>query len=102
MNNRDRFKSILHFERVDRLPRFEWATWWDKTIQRWETEGLPRERPAGRAGVVAIMEFFDLDPAWQMWFPIHKDSYPKVQLPHGQGLVSDMASYEALRGTSRP
>jgi Lon protease-like protein len=29
MNNRDRFRAILHFERVDPLPRFEWATWWD-------------------------------------------------------------------------
>jgi len=25
-----------------RLPRVEWAAWWDKTIQRWEGEGLPR------------------------------------------------------------
>ena len=24
-----------------RLPRVEWAAWWDKTIQRWEGEGLP-------------------------------------------------------------
>jgi len=25
-----------------RLPRIEWAAWWDQTIRRWEAEGLPR------------------------------------------------------------
>jgi hypothetical protein len=95
LNNRDRFRHLLRFERVDRLPRFEWATWWDQTILRWENEGLPRDRPKGEAGVVAIMEFFHLDPVWQSWFPIHKPGYPTM--PHGQGPVSDMKSYEALR-----
>ncbi len=95
MNNRDRFRHLLRFERVDRLPRFEWATWWDQTILRWESEGLPRDRPQGEAGVVAIMEFFHLDPVWQSWFPIQKPGYPTM--PHGQGPVSDMKSYEAVR-----
>jgi hypothetical protein len=95
LNNRDRFRHLLRFERVDRLPRFEWATWWDQTILRWENEGLPRNRPNGEAGVVAIMEFFNLDPVWQSWFPIQKPGYPTM--PHGQGPVSDMKSYEAIR-----
>ena len=96
LNNRDRFRATLRFEKVDCLPRFEWATWWNQTIQRWEEEGLPRERPAGEAGVVAIMEYFGLDPAWQSWFPIYKPTYPRPTI-HGQGPVSDLASYEALR-----
>jgi len=95
LNNRDRFRAVLRFERTDRLPRFEWATWWDQTIRRWEGEGLPTERPGGEAGVVAIMEHFGLDPVWQTWFPIHKPGYPPM--PHGQGPVCDMASYEAVR-----
>jgi len=95
LNNRDRFRRLLRFERVDRLPRFEWATWWDQTILRWENEGLPRARPAGEAGVVAIMEFFHLDPVWQSWFPIQKKGFPIM--PHGQGPVSDLKSYEAVR-----
>jgi hypothetical protein len=95
MNNRDRFRHILRFERVDRLPRFEWAIWWDQTIRRWETEGLPAGRPSGEAGVVAIMEHFGLDPAWQAWFPIHKPSYPTMS--HGEGPVCDHKSYEVIR-----
>jgi hypothetical protein len=95
LNNRDRYRHTLRFEKVDRLPRFEWATWWDQTIRRWEGEGLPCERPSGEAGVVAIMEHFGLDPAWQSWFAIQKSTYPRM--PHGEGPVSDMASYEAIR-----
>jgi len=86
---------VLNFERVDRLPRFEWATWWDQTIQRWQTEGLPGNLPPGKRGVVAVMEFFGLDPVWQWWFPMFKPTYP--QTAHGYGAVADMADYERLR-----
>jgi hypothetical protein len=95
VNNCDRFRAILHFEKVDRLPRFEWATWWDQTIRRWQNEGLPQTMPHGERGVVAIMEYFGLDPVWQSWFPITKPSFP--QLAFEQGACTDMASYEALR-----
>lgn len=95
MNNRDRFRAVLRFESVDRLPRFEWATWWDETIRRWEGEGLPSRRPEGSAGVVAIMEHLGLDPVWQTWFPILGPGYP--EMPHGQGPVSNLADYEAIR-----
>jgi hypothetical protein len=95
MNNRDRFRHILRFERVDRLPRWEWATWWDQTILRWREEGLPQEIVTGRVGVVPIMEFFGLDPVYQHWFPVLKETYPRME--HGQGPVSDLQSYEAIR-----
>ena len=95
MNNRDRFRAILRFEKVDRLPRFEWATWWDQTITRWQGEGLPQNLPPGKHGVVAVMEFFGLDPVWQWWFPLFKPTYP--QMPHGIGPVADMADYERIR-----
>jgi len=95
MNTRDRFRHALRFEQVDRLPRFEWATWWDQTIARWQTEGLPANLRPGEHGVVQVMEFFGLDPAWQHWFPVLGKGYPSM--PHGIGPVSDMASYEAIR-----
>jgi hypothetical protein len=95
LNNRDRFRAILRFEKVDRLPRFEWATWWDQTILRWQGEGLPSPLPPGKHGVVAVMEFFGLDPVWQWWFPLERPSYPTM--PHGVGPVADMADYEKVR-----
>ena len=77
MNVRDRFRAILRGERVDRLPRFEWAIWWQETIDRWHAEGLPVKRSAWNDyGIVAIMEYFGLDPAWQGMAPTEKPSIP--------------------------
>jgi len=95
LNNRDRFRAVLRREHVDRLPRCEWATWWDLTIERWQGEGLTRGLPSGEAGVVAVMEHFGLDPAWQAWHPIARPGFP--ELAHGQGPVGSLADYERLR-----
>ena len=64
MNHVERFKSLMRFEPVDRLPCIEWAGYWDKTVTRWQGEGLPaglgEDRPA-------IQEWFGLDPYHQTW-----------------------------------
>ena len=41
MNTRERIKAVFDFTTPDRLPVIEWAGWWDKTIERWRSEGLP-------------------------------------------------------------
>ena len=41
MNHVERFRAVMDFQPVDRLPRWEWAMWWDQTINRWKGEGLP-------------------------------------------------------------
>jgi hypothetical protein len=41
MTTRERFHAVMNFQPFDRLPIIEWATWWDQTIARWHTEGLP-------------------------------------------------------------
>jgi hypothetical protein len=63
MNNRDRFKKVLAFEPVDRLPLLEWAGWWDKTIDRWHTEGLPQNLNDAHD----IRDYFGLDSHRQYW-----------------------------------
>ena len=95
MNNCERFRHVLRFERVDRLPRWEWAIWWNETIQRWEGEGLPQGLLGSGGGAVPILEHFGLDPVYQCWFPLRKETFPR--LPHGHGPVSDEKSYEAVR-----
>ena len=35
MNHVERFRALMNFRPVDRLPCWEWAMWWDKTIARW-------------------------------------------------------------------
>ena len=42
MNHVERFRAVMNFQPVDRLPRWEWAMWWDETIARWKREGLRR------------------------------------------------------------
>ena len=39
---RERFRRTLHFQKVDRIPFFEFG-YWDTTLPRWHNEGLPRE-----------------------------------------------------------
>lgn len=91
MNNRQRFLDTLNFKRPsDRLPMLEWASWWDLTIDRWLQEGLP-------AGLQDDQIRTRLGTDWhrQFWISPRSGHYPETC--HGQGLVTDLASYEVLR-----
>ena len=48
MNHVERFRAVMNFQPVDRLPVWEWAMWWDKTIERWH---LPVGRRQERLSV---------------------------------------------------
>ncbi len=39
---RERFRRVLHYQKVDRIPFFEFG-YWDTTLPRWHDEGLPKE-----------------------------------------------------------
>ncbi len=86
-NTVDAFKKILNFEKSDRYPIMEWASWWDKTIDRWIEDGLP----AGLNGV-EIMEYFELDLHYQDW--IHSVG-PKCRQPesHGAAVIRSYDDY---------
>ena len=49
MNHVERFRAVMNFQPVDRLPRWEWAMWWDKTIARWKRRGPARRAEAARS-----------------------------------------------------
>ena len=66
MNHVERFRAVMNFQPVDRLPRWEWAMWWDETIRRWHNEGLPAELKFSQ--VFDIARQFGLDPYQQFWF----------------------------------
>ena len=87
MTNRERFRRVLNFEPVDRLPVIEWAGWWDKTIARWRGEGLPDElQDAGD-----IREYFGQDCHRQYWIG-----------PAGRERISTREQYLALKPTLYP
>ena len=50
MNARERYLSIMNFERPDRLMKWEFGYWTD-TLRRWYAEGLPEQ--AGLPGPLA-------------------------------------------------
>jgi hypothetical protein len=92
MDHVARFRALMNFQPVDRLPRIEWATWWDQTIVRWKTEGLPTPLD----GTFEIHDYFGLDPYKQFWFPIQRESFPPSR-GHGIGWVASEADYEAIK-----
>ncbi|MBN2308111.1 MAG: hypothetical protein JXR94_04025 [Candidatus Hydrogenedentes bacterium] len=92
MDVRTRFQRLMRFEPVDRLPLLEWATWWDKTIERWHGEGLPPELVEGGA----IRDYFGQDAYRQTWIPPRKPSCPAPAY-HGAGILADLQGYEDMR-----
>lgn len=86
MTHLERFAAVMDFRPVDRLPRIEWASWWDKTIDRWCAEGLPtRDR-------YQLYDYFGLDPYYQQWFWPRGPSLPRADR-HGGAAVTCMDDY---------
>ena len=92
MNHVERFRAVMDFQAVDRLPMWEWAMWWDKTIERWKGEGLPDRLNR----VFDIHDYFGLDPYMQFWFSTTDPTIEATQ-HHVEGIVSNMDDYLAVR-----
>lgn len=94
MNHVERFRAVMNFQPVDRLPRWEWAMWWDKTIERWHGEGLPAGLHFSQ--VYDIARYFGLDPYQQFWFST-TDATIEATQHHVEGVVSNMDDYLRIR-----
>ena len=94
MNHVERFRAVMNFEPVDRLPMWEWAMWWDETIARWHDEGLPRELPL-QPGFRHRRDF-GLDPYQQFWFSTTDPTIEATQ-HHVEGIVANMDDYRRVR-----
>jgi hypothetical protein len=92
VNHVERFRAVMNFQPVDRLPRWEWAMWWDETIAAWRQQGLPAELES----VFEIAAYFGLDPYQQFWFSTTDPTIEAVQ-HHVEGIVSNMDDYLRLR-----
>ena len=92
MTNRERFKRVLNFEPVDRLPILEWAGWWHLTIERWRKEGLPADLVTAEA----IRDYFGQDGHRQYWI---SSSGPGCPGPAGHGLsiINNIEEYRAIK-----
>ncbi len=91
MNSRERFHAVMDFKPFDRLPIFEWAGWWNKTIERWHAEGLP----AHLADRYEICQHFGLDLYKQDWFAVCSPDCPQPA-SHGSGIIESNEDYERI------
>jgi hypothetical protein len=94
MNHVERFRAVMNFQPVDHLPRWEWAMWWDKTIERWHQEGLPKDLHF--SNVFGISEYLGLDPYIQFWFSTTESTIEATQ-HHTEGVVASMDDYLKIR-----
>ncbi len=94
MNHVERFRAVMNFQPVDRLPCWEWAMWWDETIRRWHHEGLPVQFKFSQ--VFDLAQHFGLDPYQQYWFSTTDPTIEATQ-HHVEGIVANMDDYLRVR-----
>ena len=88
MTNRERFDAVLRFRAADRCPVYEWAAWWDKTVERWRGEGIPDG--------IDINAFFGQDAVRQFHLPIRLPGCPAAP-GEGMGIMETPEDYEKLK-----
>ena len=89
MSVRERFHACMNFEPVDHLPMIEWAVWWDKTIDRWSSEGL------SVTDRYELYRHFGLDMYHQLWLNPQDHECPQPE-SHGAGILTSTEDYERL------
>lgn len=92
MTSRERFLKVLNFEVPDdRLPMVEWAAWWDKTIDRWKTEGMPGDLTWEQS-----LKYFGLDSLVCIQAPAKSSRCPPPA-SHGGPVIHDIDSYLKIK-----
>jgi len=91
LNNVERFRAALLGQPIDRLPRVEWAPWWQDTLDRWYTEGLP---PGMDRNEVAA--HLGLDPMRQVRVNPLAPTCPRPPR-HGAGIMQGADDYVRLK-----
>ncbi|MEI6578871.1 MAG: hypothetical protein WCN92_05340, partial [Eubacteriales bacterium] len=93
MKNTERFDKILSFSKdADRTPVIEWAGWWDKTIDNWREQGLPKSAKDNED----IKDFFGQDKLHQFWLPVRDNGCPRA-LSHGAPIMYDEKDYAKIK-----
>jgi hypothetical protein len=81
----------MNFKPADRLPAMEWICWWDKTIERWLSEGLP-----GGLGREDILREFGLDVHEWVWLTPRNCIERSPNRIRSQGIIDSEADYDRL------
>jgi len=92
MTVKERFHASMNGKPVDRLPIMEWAGWWDKTVERWRSEGMPE------IDRYEMYRYFGLDMYREMGCHAQSAETPRAA-SHGAGIISSEAEYEKIKPT---
>jgi hypothetical protein len=92
MNNAERFKNVMNFQPVDRLPAIESFPWWDQTLDRWYGEGLPHNL----TGHYEIGRWFGLDMHRWWWICPRWDFSPRPGRSRQEGMADNVDEYNKL------
>ena len=91
---RQRFLDCLNFKQpADSYPLIEWAAWWDQTYNRFLAEGLPQGMSFDES-----QTYFGLDVMNVLYVQGRGPKTP-WNPTHGGGIITDEASYDAIRDT---
>jgi len=90
MTVRERMQAILNMKKVDKVPAVAWATWWDKTVAKWQEENssVPSDK-------FKLFDFFGLDTQYQLWVPSRDETTPAPAY-EGAPIMEDEKDYENL------
>ena len=91
MNIREQFHAVMNGQPVDGMPVMEWAYWWDKTLDVWYEQGLPRWLDERQ-----MQDYFGLAHQKQFWLALKAAGCPSPA-SHGAGIINDEADYDAIR-----
>ena len=97
MTASERFRKYLSGEPVDRAPCYEWAFWWNVTLERWRKEGLPESART----VEEIQDYFGLDKCLSTGVRCRTEATPKAP-GEGLGIVEDEEGWERVKKTMFP
>jgi hypothetical protein len=101
----ERTLAVFRGQNADRMPVIENSMWWDLTVKRWQSEGLPRSYDyRGRwKEIIDLQEYWGLDIVLQWWVHPYTASSPQPQ-SHGAGRgAADEEGYiKKLRPTLYP
>ena len=85
MNVREQFHAIMNKKSTDGMPVMEWAYWWDKTLDVWYSQGLPKGLDDRQ-----MQDYFGLVHHKQFWLA-HKAEGCPSDTSHGSGIITDEA-----------
>ncbi len=88
MKHYERYRAYFAGKPVDRAPVIEQAGFWDLTLKRWLSEGMPAFND-----YMDIVEYFGLDPVIGFWFHPFTEKTPQATT-HGGGIMETEEDYE--------